>query len=319
MNTHPDVVRPCPFCSAEDYVPFGSRQGAYFVTCVACRSIYMQISDEEFQTRHLDGWADDQFLQQNSAWLGTAPNLRVYREIAANFVDGSPILEIGPGTGHLLAAFRQAGHPVFGVETSAINRRFIMETWSIDTVYETLADIPSATAFGGVIVINTIEHMFAPADFLCQLNPFVAPQGAVFVSTANAQSLSASLYGTIWSMFKPIDHVSLPSAKGFRRLGEKCGYSVDRIWSTEYPLQTIVSGVVAARDYVQESRHGQRAKQVPVATQAADSCHGKLGLSRRLLYLSRRLAFLDPTSRIISALGLGESLKAVYRVPASQV
>jgi SAM-dependent methyltransferase len=277
----------------------------------------MQVSEEQFQSRHLDGWADDQFIQQNSAWLGAAPNVRVYREIARHFVKGTPILEIGPGTGHLLAAFRQAGHPVFGVETSSINRRFIAETWSIDTVYETLAQIPGHMAFGGVIVINTIEHMFAPAQFLREVKSLVAPQGAMFISTANARALSATLYGTSWSMFKPIDHVSLPSAMGFRTLAERCGYTVDRVWSTEYPLQTVVSGVVAARDYANEPRQGQCVGDRHGASHAGDSCHSEIGLWRRLLFLSRRLTFLDPTAPVVSFLGLGESLKAVYRVPES--
>lgn len=317
MPTRNDSLRACPFCGSADRVPFGTRGDASFERCVACRSISMQITAEEFQSRHLGGWTDDEFLERNSVVLGTNPNVRVYREIARHFAVGTPILEIGPGTGHLLAAFRQAGHSVFGVETSSSHRRFIAATWSIDTVYDSLAQIPAHSAFGGVVVINTIEHMFSPADFLRDLKPFVAPGGTIFISTANARALSATLYGTMWSMFKPIDHVSLPSAAGFRRLAERCGYSVDRIWSTEYPMETIISGVVAARDFLRESRKAKPAADAPKRSEAHDPDRGQSSRARRLLQLSRRLAFMDPTSPLISALGRGGSIKAVYRVPES--
>ena len=315
MPTLNDGLRPCPFCASRELTPFGTRGDALFERCVACRSISMQITAEEFESRHLGGWHDDEFLERNSVVLGTSPNVNVYREIARHFAAGAPILEIGPGTGHLLAAFRQAGHSVFGVETSASHRRFIAATWSIDTVYESLKEIPAHSAFGGVVVINTIEHMFSPADFLRDLRPFVAPGGTIFISTANARALSATLYGTMWSMFKPIDHVSLPSAAGFRRLAERCAYSVDRIWSTEYPLETIISGVVAARDFLRESRTAKPAADARKRSEAEDTDRGQSSRARRLLHLSRRLKFVDPTSPVVSALGRGGSIKAVYRAP----
>ena len=48
-------------------------------------------------------------------------------------------------------------------------------------------------------------------------------------------------------MLKEPDHFSIPSPESLRRVGERCGLRVLDVWSGEYPLETPLGVLVAAR------------------------------------------------------------------------
>jgi SAM-dependent methyltransferase len=62
---------------------------------------------------------------------------------------------------------------------------------------------------------HVIEHIFDPKKFISDLVGILKPGGALVVVTPNSDSLIARVTGAQWPMLKPVDHVSLISAKAY--------------------------------------------------------------------------------------------------------
>jgi SAM-dependent methyltransferase len=252
------------------------------------------------------GVGGSEFVESVVAAAGLEPARRRWEQLA---LPGNSLLEIGPGSGHLLAAAQQAGHSVTAVESSEVNRDFIRETWGIDSVYPDISALPLGLRFDAVVAINVIEHVYDIKNSLRSMANALAPNGLFYMSTANAVSLEASLLGSWWAMCKVKDHVAVPSLKGVIRAARGAGLSAERVSSSELPFELPVSAIVAARDW----RHARQAN-------ASLANHGHVGgdcgnggrvpAKGRLASFYSLGARFDPSSRLLAALGRAGSVKA---------
>jgi SAM-dependent methyltransferase len=226
---------------------------------------------------------------------------------------GGSVLEIGPGSGHLLAAASQAGCSVEAVESSAVHRDYIRDTWDIDSVYATMDEIPADHTFDTVVAINVFEHIYDIAAFLPAVRKVLAPGGTFFLSTPNAISLEAAVLGTWWSMCKVHDHVSFPSPAGLAVAARESGLRVGRIWSTGLPFEFGVSALTAARDLVRVRRGTGKPTKPGQAEAPALAGPALLGGSVNRAALARFYSIaapFDPAYRVLGALGRAGTVKA---------
>lgn len=96
-----------------------------------------------------------------------------------------------------------------------------------------------------------LEHIFNPKLFLELAIKKLAPGGVLIISTPNIESFSAKFSGKYWSMYKPIDHVTLigPTAIPFI-----CPPNTTYSYSTsEYLGEFLVSILVSLRDRFKQS------------------------------------------------------------------
>jgi SAM-dependent methyltransferase len=225
------------------------------------------------------------------------------------------VLEIGPGSGHLLAAAREAGCSVEAVESSAVHRDYIRDTWGIGTLYSTMDEIPDGRAFDAIVAINVFEHIYDIKAFLCAVRKVLAPGGTFFVSTSNARSLEATVLRCWWAMCKVHDHVSFPSSAGLATAAQASGLRIERIWSTGLPFEFPVSALIAARDRFRtrrgigqatETGQPREATAGPVLASGTVNPAAKTALAR---FYSAAAPF-DPVYQLRGALGRAGSLKA---------
>jgi SAM-dependent methyltransferase len=309
-------TRACPCCDARDARPFGRRLDATFLCCRRCRSIFRDLSLAEFESLHATAFEDSEFSSRIELFQGKEPDRSTWAEVLAALGVARRVLEIGPGTGHLLAAARDAGCEVFGVETSGFHRELMRRLWGIETVAG-FDEVPSGRLFDAVVAINVYEHVYDVVGFLRSIAALLAPGGRVFVSTCNAGAFVARLSGTRWAMFKQVDHVSFPSGEGMRTSAERAGLRATRIWTHELPFETPIGILVAARDSWRESRTRADEPTPPpvVASGARDERHDH-GLARRWLRLIYRLRAIDPTAPLLSWLHGAATVKSVLEHPS---
>jgi len=249
------------------------------------------------------------FLSNVEEALGSQPNHQVWQEIG---LPGRTVLEVGPGSGHLLAAAAEDGRAVWGLESSEVHRQAIHARWGIDTVVGSPEELPPQLRFDVIVAINVVEHVYEMQSFLAGLRDRLTDAGSIFISTVNAQSAVASLVRTRWSMFREPDHVSFPSPKGLRLSALAASLRPARIWSSELPFETFVSLAVAARDSRREqgvdlTKDSQGHKLEEIA-----EMHGHAGRSvvRRLYRYGR---VVDPSSRLIGRVGRAGTVKALLQ------
>jgi 2-polyprenyl-3-methyl-5-hydroxy-6-metoxy-1,4-benzoquinol methylase len=301
--------RPCPFCCNESSNIFGTRADQW-VRCRSCRSVSRDITAEKFAQLHGEAFQDTRFVDSHIAASGFEPRSALWDELA---LPGTSLLEIGPGTGHLLAAAHKAGRSVTAIESSEVHRAFIRETWGIRSLYPDIAAVPSGVSFDAVVAINVLEHVYDIASFLRSIAEVLAPNGVLFVSTVNASSLEAVLLRSWWSMCKAHDHVSFPSPDGMARAAQATGLRAERVWSTELPFELPVSALVAARDWARARRGPSVAASDGHLAESSAECVDTSSKAR----LSRFYSIsgqLDPTSRLLGALGRAATVKARLRL-----
>lgn len=285
-----------------------------WLRCQVCRSIFRDITADEFGRLHDEAFLDAEFLDAVIATRGLEPAHAVWDGLS---LPGRSLLEVGPGSGHLLAAAHKAGRAVAAVEHSTANRKFIQDMWGIGPLYTDIASIPHDASFDAVVAINVLEHVYDIVGFLRSITRVITPGGVLFVSTSNAVSLEATLLGSAWAMCKTHDHVSFPSPAGMVYAARSINLQVERVWSTEVPFELPVSVLVAARDW-------KRARYCSPAV-VTDGHSGKVSAEKADMAAKRRLArfysvgkFIDPTSRLLGKLGCAANVKARLR-PVSQL
>lgn len=300
--------RPCPFCLNESSSVFGVRGGTW-VRCRKCRSVFRDITLGEFQQLHDEAWNDHTFVESTVAANGLEAAHARWAELS---LPGTSVLEIGPGSGHLLAAAHQSGRVVTAVETSEIHRAFIHETWGIDSLYADLGAIPESRSFDAIVGLNVLEHVYDVKIFLRSIARLLTPGGIIFISTVNAEALEAAALKGWWSMCKEHDHVSFPSAQGMVQAARASSLEPERVWSTELAFEFPISALVSVRDWRRERRGS------PNMT-GDDHPHANPRESTRLATKSRLSHFysisapFDPTSRLLGALGRAATVKARLR------
>lgn len=305
-------MRECPFCGSGNRQRFGSRLGAEFIRCRSCRSIYRDITIEEFDRVHEDAFEEGDFLERILAGYGREPDVKAWDRLA---LPGSSVLEIGPGAGHLLAGAAARQRTVFAVETSARHREFLRESWGIERLFASMASLPTDLRVETIVAINVLEHVYDIGPFLASIREHLVPGGVAFLSTPNAEALVCSLMRTMWSMFKQPDHVSFPSRVGLRTAASKASLVGDRIWSGEMAFETPVGLGVAGRDLWKERHAVEVGTAQVVGPSGAPRAPATTGRgSRALADLNRsRAARYEPTSVVLARLGRAGTVKAVLR------
>lgn len=300
--------RGCPFCHSNSSSRFGTRVDPW-VRCRNCLSVFRDITPSRFADIHDEAFQDGGHLESALTFAGDQP-LRSLWELLA--LPGRSVLEIGPGSGHLLAAAREAGCSVGAVESSQVHRDYIRETWGIDAVYPAMEDVPFGQAYDTAVAINVFEHVYDITAFLRAVARVLVPGGTFYLSTPNARSLEASMLRAWWPMCKVHDHVSFPSPAGLALAARESGLRVERIWSAGLPFEFPVSALAAARDRARAGRRAGRgsvrAPGTPVCTSGNED--SRLGVKAALARFYGAAGPFDPAHRALGALGRAGTVKA---------
>src|SRR5262245_13376794 len=106
------------------------------------------------------------------------------------------MLDLGCGTGVFLAAMRDRGWNVNGVEFNPIAAKLGQETYGIEMYPGTLeqANYPAQT-FDYVRSNHSFEHMLNPREVLREIRRIIKPNGTLFVGVPNVEGWAAKAFG----------------------------------------------------------------------------------------------------------------------------
>lgn len=301
------AARRCPFCALATSAKFGSRMSRIYLRCATCGSIFRDLDQQSFASLHEQVFKDDAFIQRQMLQQIPEPSHRDWRSIPHPTTPGR-MLDIGPGTGHLMAAAASEGWQVIGVEHSPVHRDFIQRVWNFE-VLRSLDMLDRSQSFNLIVMVNVLEHVYDVQALLMQLKPLLSPGGEIVISAPNANCMVATFAGTWWSMFKPIDHVSIPSAEGLRRLGARTGLTVRKVWSTELPFETALGLLVAWQDWARRD-----AEATTREDHSTTSPVGRTWRNRVIRVVNRIDARWEPINQLLAWWGRAGSIKVAYKI-----
>lgn len=145
------------------------------------------------------------------------------------------LLEIGSGYGLFLAAARDSGYRVRGVELSQTGVAHAREQLGLDVFCGQLADAPVETA-DIICAFDTIEHVPNPVEFLTEVRRRLRPGGTVLLSLPYFDSLPAQLLGKHWWTLKPEQHITHFTARTLQLVAARAGLAVTTV--IRNPLST---------------------------------------------------------------------------------
>jgi SAM-dependent methyltransferase len=200
----------CPTCRA----PGGDEWtlgDARLRRCPVCSTVYAQAyadPDAVFVDGYYtagDGFGMDVLHPRFQAFLAEVCGVRADR-VARHLSPGS-VLDVGCGTGELLAAFAERGWRAQGVEPLAESAAVAADR-GLDVVPALLADAGLAKrSYDLVVASHVLEHVPDGPAFLRELAAMAKPGGHVLIESPNWDSTLRRSAGAGWIHLRPLEHL----------------------------------------------------------------------------------------------------------------
>ena len=115
---------------------------------------------------------------------------------------GRPVLEIGCGTGSRIAALREPGFPVRGIDLSSTFVAAARKIHGLDVEVADVADVPLPRShFGAILMFGTISNLPDLVPTLHKVRAALVPDGVLVANFPDARSWPARVYGDAHWMF----------------------------------------------------------------------------------------------------------------------
>ena len=272
----------CPACGASAsgaHSLFVSRQMEH-VRCAACAQVYTRevLPDEDDRALYQGNSAMQGYLalkeNPDFAWL-EATKAAYVAGLARERCTGGNFLDVGCSTGKLLEAARACGFDVYGLEANPdmISRARAVFGSRVAEGYFPGAIPEGWPTFDVIAILDLLEHMVVPGDFLSQLSARLNPGGLLLVQVPNFDSLVVQLEGAASAVYCH-GHWLHFTAPTLARLLDTAGF-------TELHRETVISELDRIRAFPAGEIEATLARLAPALaprarTLTADDVHGHL-------------------------------------------
>jgi SAM-dependent methyltransferase len=291
----------CPLGCSGPVRDLGSRNGFQVVRCSRCRHLFTTNlpSDDALDAIYSLYSYKKRGLKSMSKFIFTRMD-----EILSRFDpyrSTNRLLDVGFGSGVVLAVGRDRRWDVFGIERSALAVEQARENGFDHVVEGDFVTAPYAEGFFDVIVMSElIEHLPDPLPFLSAARKFLRPGGLLYLTTPNGAGLSGRVLSSDWTVVAPPEHLQLFSPESLRATLGRCGFAD----------VTINTEGFNPYEMVRFFRHKVGGPQV-----AASSKHHSAALNETLGRNRWGTMMKSSANVVLRAFRLGDSLKAYAEKP----
>ncbi len=174
-----------------------------------------------------------------AAWIVSAGRWDRWRRMALDYVAQQPVLEVGFGTGHLLAAMAERGWPAVGIDlspamqrqaTAGLRRRGLF----IPRLQGRVQRMPfAAESFGSVVSTFPAEYIVDPAS-LAEFHRVLKPGGRLIVA---GLIVTLETDCALWAGLNQLAF-GQPAASPLARVAQRCadaGLAARVLWRDDPP------------------------------------------------------------------------------------
>jgi 2-polyprenyl-3-methyl-5-hydroxy-6-metoxy-1,4-benzoquinol methylase len=182
----------------------------------------------------LQAWAELDVIDEERIRIAFEPNtLELYRRYAEwieKFRQSNhrSLLDVGCSTGALLKVFRNEGWEVQGIEYGKASAAYATNQLGLNVFRGSLYDFPCAPESIDVVAFTeVIEHLESPKIALEKIHTWLKPEGLIFITTPNFNSLYRLKFGARWWVINcEQEHIMFFTPDSLKRLLEMCGFTV---------------------------------------------------------------------------------------------
>lgn len=138
------------------------------------------------------------------------------------------VLEIGSNIGFFADILARSDCDIKTVELNDKCREFQKIIYGIES-YHSLDEIAADEQFDAIVMVDVLEHIPYPVNFVKSLKSHLRPSGVLFLQFPNKNSLAAKIAGNRWPWWSAPDHLYHFSEAAVRVLAEKCDFNAVHI------------------------------------------------------------------------------------------
>lgn len=293
-QTPPFHVRNCPICDASDFSKYLESRGLDIVRCSVCKLVYSRnVYDDDFDQQHYssgasEAWNFHKKLQVNPTY-SKVERLRsqYYIQLCNRYISSSTRqwLDIGCGSGGIIIEAAKDGWMTIGIEPNPIWVSLARDR-GVEVREGFFPEVLTLSErFDCISMLDVLEHVVQPKDFLNKVVNHLAPGGIVFIQVPNLNSLIVQLEGAGNSNFVP-GHWSYFDPASLRNLAKEAGFEI-------LTMETVISELDRIMDFQSDvvRQKVMELTQCSIADKAeitADWLHEHL-LGYKLICVLRRL------------------------------
>jgi SAM-dependent methyltransferase len=152
-----------------------------------------------------------------------------FLKIHKNFPKSTKVLDLGCGTGDLLAELKKRGCKVWGVDIDKNAINFVKKYFKLENAYPMSAEeffrLPNLPKFDLIMFFEFLEHLDNPLDFIENVKKLLKEDGVIILSTPSRERIFANLFGCDF----PPHHLTRWNEKAISNLFKKIDFEIIRI------------------------------------------------------------------------------------------
>lgn len=193
----------CNICGSKEHSALWVKDEFQYNRCNDCGLVYInpRLTEEEISKIY-------RTLFKGKSLSKPPPlDFTSYKEffkLIANYRKNNSLLDVGCFRGYLLSGAREQGWQVKGTELSEQAAACARKDYGLDIHTGSLKDANYPENFFDVVsMLDVIEHLTDPAEYLREIERILRPGGILYIETPNFNSITRYLLGKNWSIFFP--------------------------------------------------------------------------------------------------------------------
>ncbi len=223
----------CLICQSSNSSIIHTFRQLNVVICRECGLVYLNprlkeltmrtaYRSENYFLRSVDAGYEDYSFQENSLRITFR---RFLEQLKKQGMTSDRLLEVGSGYGYFLDEAKHFFSYRAGIELS---REAGSRAERLSGAHVHVGDIgslpPEFNNFTLIVLINVIEHIYSPIEFLFSIKKLLKNDGRIVIATPDIGNFWYKIMKKRWPSFKIPEHVAFYSGKTLRLLLQKTGF-----------------------------------------------------------------------------------------------
>jgi 2-polyprenyl-3-methyl-5-hydroxy-6-metoxy-1,4-benzoquinol methylase len=227
------TITNCPVCDKTEFRSYISTKDFFFTKedfnidiCANCNFIFTNPIPADlgkyYETEdYLSHKADDKSMISRIYRNIRNINIKNKFKIVSAISKGKKILDIGCGTGELLAYFKTKGYDALGIEPSKDAREFAQQKHNIEVKEESYIKNIADNSFDIVSMWHVLEHVSDLNGRMKDLKRISKDDATIVIAVPNVESPDSKHYGMYWAGLDVPRHLYHFSKASMTKLAQK--------------------------------------------------------------------------------------------------